>query len=357
MTAATVDRISPVFGGDGEIDWPALLTQALTLPGQMGNTYNRFYRYSFLNQLLLLAQGVTEPCASFKVWKNLGRIPVAGGGRYVRHPAPIKKTDKKTGEETTFTRFYCRRSAFPYSNTVGPEIEWPELPKWDWQRALAALDIEQVPFEWIDGNAQGYSIDRKVAVSPVAVYPLKTGFHEMGHVVLGHTTDETVDGLAEGEQLCRGVREFQAESVAYLLAHETGLTEWASEESRAYIQGWLGNEEVTDAHIRAVFTATDKILTAGRAASATDETAGDVRRRPRPRARQRPATGETPRHSRSGPGRAGPLILALWPAFWPAPPPHPAPGWGGGALRVWGSECLVSAALVTCRWVPVWSVV
>lgn len=272
MSAKTVERISPAFGGDGEVDWTALLTQALTLPGTLGTTYCRFYRYSFLNQLLLLAQGVTEPCASFNAWKKLGRIPVPGGGRYVRHPAPVKKTDKETGEETTFTRFYLRRSAFPYSNTVGPEIEWPELPEWDWHRALSALDIEQVPFALIDGNTQGYSYDRKVAVSPVAVYPVKTGFHELAHVALGHTTSEAGD-LAEGEQLCRGVEEFQAETVAYLLAHETGLTQWAPEESRAYIQGWLGNEEVTDAHIRAVFTTTDKILTAGRAvpAAATED--------------------------------------------------------------------------------------
>lgn len=276
MTAKTVERISPAFGGNGEVDWPALLTQALTMPGQMGNTYCRFYRYSLLNQILLMVQGITEPCAPFSVWKNLGRIPVKGGARYVRHPAPIRKKDKETGEETTFTRFYLRRSTFPYSNTVGPEVEWPELPEWNRQRALGALDIEQVPFALIDGNTQGYSYEHKVAVSPVAVYPAKTFFHELAHVVLGHTTAETVDGLAEGEQLCRGVREFQAEAVAYLLAHETGLTEWAPEESRAYIQGWLGNEEVTDGHIRQVFTTTDKILTAGRAVPATDENAGDV---------------------------------------------------------------------------------
>lgn len=277
MTASTVERISPAFGGDGDVDWSALLTQALTLPGALGNTYCRFYRYSFLNQLLLLSQGVTEPCASFNMWKSLGRIPVAGGGRYVRHPAPVKKTDKKTGEETTFTRFYLRRSAFPYSLTEGPEIEWPELPEWDWHRALAALDIEQVPFEWIDGNKQGYSIARTVAVSPVAVYPLRTGFHELAHVVLGHTAPETAGGeVVDGARLCRGVAEFQAESVAYLVAHETGLTAWAPDESRAYVQGWLGDGEVTDADIRAVFTATDKILTAGRAVSAPNEDAGHL---------------------------------------------------------------------------------
>lgn len=268
MTASTVERISPAVDGNGEVDWPALLTQALTLPGQLGTTYCRFYEYSLQNQLLLLSQGVTEPCAPFSVWKKLGRIPVKGGGRYVLHPAPFRKIDEKTGEEKVVVcRFRLRRSTFPYGNTVGPEVKWPELPEWDLQRAIAALDIEQVPYQLIDGNTQGYSIDRKFAVSPVAVYPMKTAFHELAHVMLGHTTAATA---AAGEPLCRGVREFQAEAVACLLAHETGLTDWAPEESRAYIQGWLGDEEVTDRHIRAVFSAVDKILRAGRATAADD---------------------------------------------------------------------------------------
>lgn len=262
MTSETVERISAAVDLNGDVDWPALLTQALTLPGQLGTTYCRFYQYSFQNQILLWSQGVTEPCAPFSVWKSLGRIPVKGGGRYVMHPVPFRKTNKKTGEEEVVVcRFRLKRTTFPYSNTEGPEVEWPELPAWDWQRALATLDIEQVPYSLVDGNTQGYALGRQVAVSPVAVYPLKTGLHELGHIILGHTAAEDLD---DGEMLCRGVREFQAEAVAYLLAHEIGLTQWAPEESRAYIQGWLGNQEVSERHIRSVFGAVDRILAAGR---------------------------------------------------------------------------------------------
>ncbi|MBU8821038.1 hypothetical protein KL864_34835 [Mycolicibacterium goodii] len=273
MTATHVERISPAVGGNGEVDWHALLTQALTVPGQLGSTYCRFYEYSLQNQILLYSQGVTEPCAPFSVWKKLGRTPVKGGARYVLHPAPFRKIDEKTGEEKVVVcRFRLKRSTFPYGNTVGPEVQWPELPAWDLHRAIAALDIEQVPFELIDGNTQGYSVDRKFAVSPVAVYPMKTAFHELAHVMLGHTAAAG----AGGESLCRGVREFQAEAVAYLLAHETGLTDWAPEESRAYIQTWLGDEEVTDRHIRAVFAAVDKILRAGRTAIVGVDEAEDL---------------------------------------------------------------------------------
>lgn len=244
----------------GEVDWRALLDQALTMPGRLGNTYNRFYNYSFSNQILLWCQGVTEPCAPFSVWKSLGRIPVKGGGRAVMHPRPIRRRDEETGEQKVVAmRFFAKRSTFPYSNTVGPEVAWPELPEWEWQRAAVALDIERVAFRMIDGNTQGYSHGRKFAISPVAVYPMKTLFHEVAHIMLGHTGEDS-----EGSPCSRGVAEFQAEAVAYLLAHELDLMQWAPEESRAYIQHWLGDEEVTDRHIRAVFTAVDKILTAGR---------------------------------------------------------------------------------------------
>ncbi len=156
MTAATIERVSPAVDQDGEVDWRALLEQAMTMPGRLGDTYNRFYQYSLANQILLWSQGVSEPCAPFKVWKALGRIPVKGGGRAVRHPRPIYGKDEETGERVVKAmRFVLRRSTFPYSNTVGPDIEWPELPEWDAQRALAALDIAQVPYVKIDGNCQG----------------------------------------------------------------------------------------------------------------------------------------------------------------------------------------------------------
>ena len=99
MTAATIERVSPAIDSDGEVDWRALLEQAMTMPGRLGDTYCRFYQYSLQNQILLWSQGVSEPCAPFSVWKALGRIPVKGGGRAVLHPRPIRKTDVGTGEK------------------------------------------------------------------------------------------------------------------------------------------------------------------------------------------------------------------------------------------------------------------
>ncbi|ASN39194.1 hypothetical protein CGQ24_09305 [Arthrobacter sp. 7749] len=63
----------------------------------------------------------------------------------------------------------------------------------------------------------------------------------------------------------RGLIEFQAESTAYLALNELSATDrFDAAESRGYIQGWMRNERPDDASIRQVFTATDKILKAGR---------------------------------------------------------------------------------------------
>lgn len=109
-----------------------MLDQAMTKPGRLGDTYCRVYQYSLQNQILLWSQGVSEPCAPFSVWKALGRIPVKGGRRAVLHPRPISKTEEETGEKVVVAmRFRLKRSTFPYSNTVGPDLYWPELPEWD----------------------------------------------------------------------------------------------------------------------------------------------------------------------------------------------------------------------------------
>src|SRR5438270_12160553 len=60
------------------IDWAKIIETALTTPGNVGNTYNRFYQYSFLNQIYLRMQGVYEPVATYKRWQAIGRQVVKG---------------------------------------------------------------------------------------------------------------------------------------------------------------------------------------------------------------------------------------------------------------------------------------
>ncbi|MEB4210959.1 ArdC family protein [Mycobacterium sp. 94-17] len=253
-----------------DIDWRATLTEALEAPGALGATYTRFYNYSFLNQIRLMMQGVAEPVATYRRWQELGR-QVRKGSKAKTVLAPVLVSRKDTDETGTERKrqilvgFRGSRTVFGYSDTDGDELPAVELPGWDADTALTVLGVDRRPFTMADGNTQGFSYQddtgKHIAVSPVAAYPAKTLLHELAHLMLGH--------CASGDETHRGVKEFEAESTAYLVAKELGLVSWDPAESRAYIQRWLGDTEVTENNISRVFAAVNKILTAGRQTTET----------------------------------------------------------------------------------------
>lgn len=254
------------------IDWVELMEKALTVPGSLGNQFNRFYNYSFFNMIWLMVQGVNEPVATYRRWGTLGRQVRKGSkGKTVLHPVIVTKRDPETKkpildkngkQQRIVIGFQARPTVFALSDTDGPDLELPEIPDWDLELAMKTLGITRVEFATADGNTGGYSTGSEIAINPVNDAPMHTAFHELGHVVLGHTKPEGVKEY----QTHRGSMEFEAESVAYLVSHELELTEkgWDASASRAYIQGWLKGKDVTDAQIKAVFSATNKILVAGR---------------------------------------------------------------------------------------------
>jgi len=256
-----------------QIDWAATLTEALNAPGSLGNTYTRFYNYSFLNQIRLMMQGTNEPVATYNRWIELGRQVRKGSkAKVVLAPVMVSReskdgngnvvvgSDGKPGKRQVLVGFRDSRTVFGYSDTDGDELPPVSLPGWDVDTALVALKIDRVAFAMVNGNAQGYSFQnqdgRYLALNPTAAYPAKTLLHELAHLVLGH--------CKAGDETHRGVGEFEAEATAYLVAKELELIAWDPAESRAYIQTWLGGTETTDDNVSRVFAAVNKILAAGR---------------------------------------------------------------------------------------------
>jgi hypothetical protein len=252
-----------------EIDWGKIIETALTAPGNVGNVYNRFYEYSFLNQMFLRMQGVYEPVATLKRWNAIGRTVLDGSkGKEIIVPIFARRVQADEDEEAAIIGFKAVRRIFTYSQTEGQELPPVQLPAWDVDTALEKLGIRQVPFTALSGNVQGYSRGHDIAISPLAVHPAKTRFHELGHAVLGHTMPE----LLEEYSTHRGIFEFQAEATAYLTMNELEqLDEATATRSRGYIQGWLEDERPPDKAIRQVFSATDLILKAGRLAISPPE--------------------------------------------------------------------------------------
>lgn len=248
-------------------NWSALLTDAVNEPGIISAAYSAFHSYSVGNQLLAWAQCSARgiplgPLATYKRWQELGRH-VKKGEKAIQlcMPATISKKDsagEKTGE--AFQTFVLRNNWFALSQTEGADFQnEARTPQWDASLALAALDISEVPFAMANGNCQGYASGKTIAINPVAALPHKTRFHELAHVVLGHTTE---GAMHDDDQTPRDVREVEAESVAFICCTMLGLP--GLSECRGYIQSWLSGATITDKTAQRIFGAAEKILKAGR---------------------------------------------------------------------------------------------
>jgi len=176
------------------------------------------------------------------------------------------QSNDESNREHTFTAFvYKARFWFVVSQTIGEEFTPPALPTWNTERALAALNIEQIPFTDTDGNCQGFTTrQRQIAINPVAQLPHKTLFHELGHALL-HIGE---GAFTDTERTPRNLREVEAEAVALLCCEALDLD--GAEYARGYIQTWLyrgvgfNAEAIPEKSAQKIFRAADQTLRAGR---------------------------------------------------------------------------------------------
>src|SRR3990167_421928 len=255
-----------------DTNFATLLETVITDPGRIHSAYSAFHNYSLGNMLLALGQCAARdiplgPMASFNRWKELGRH-VMKGQKAIELCMPITvkrtvETDNGTEEAATLTRFIYKRNWFVLAQTEGAEYNQPAPQAWDKPRALAALDVTEVPFDRMDGNCQGFARERSVAVSPVAAMPYKTLFHELAHVLLGHTSE---GALSDDEQTPRNLREVEAEAVSMLVCAALGLP--GAEFSRGYIQHWnVAGDSIPETSARKILKTADTILKAGQEAT------------------------------------------------------------------------------------------
>lgn len=247
--------------------WSAMLADAVNKPGVLSRAYSAFHDYSIGNQMLAWSQMTAReiplgPVATYKDWLALGR-QVRKGEKAIElvMPVTIKRRDD-SGEKTddTFTVFSLKPRWFALSQTDGEDyVHEAKTPAWDAAKALAALGITEEPYKSTDGNCQGYATGNSIAINPVAALPHKTRFHEIAHVVLGHTKEHA---MQDGEHTPRDIREVEAEGVAYLCITLLDLP--GQVESRGYIQHWLGGAKIEDKSAQRIFAAANKILDAGK---------------------------------------------------------------------------------------------
>jgi hypothetical protein len=97
--------------------------------------------------------------------------------------------------------------------------------------------------------------------------PHKTRFHELAHVLLGHTAE---GDQADAETTPRNVQAVEAESVAMLCCAALGLE--GVEYSRGYIQNrWGKGNLIPERSAQRILKVADQILRAGRVDAAEAE--------------------------------------------------------------------------------------
>jgi hypothetical protein len=246
-----------------------LLRRAVSEPGTLSAAYSAFHEHSIGNQLAAFVQCTVRktpvgPISTFKDWNSKGRF-VRRGEKAIWLCMPItgKKTvkDAASSEETTehYTYFVWKPRWFVLAQTEGREYKATNVnAPWNRAKALEALEIEERPFEIVNGNWQGYSQNRTIAINPLAVNPLKTTIHEMAHVLCGHTTEGRV---TDSETTPGHLREAEAESVAFLVGSIIGLDNLS--DCRGYIQEWLRGDSIPEKSAQKILRVADQILKAG----------------------------------------------------------------------------------------------
>lgn len=249
----------------------------------------RFHHYSFNNTLLLLAQKPdATQVAGYTLWQQLGR-QVGKGEKGLVVLAPVtRRFDDETTDDIRHAghggngppmpgpagdkadagrrRVVGFRPTYVWdvSQTTGDPLPEPPMPQllagqapdglWDAlaaQCTAAGFTVDRRPIAG-DAGPNGYTAyaTRRVVVRSDVddAQAVKTLAHELGHVLM-HDPTSFPAGETKG---CRGGREVEAESVAYLLAAEHGLD--TSGYTFAYLAAWATETGDVDATLRTTGT-------------------------------------------------------------------------------------------------------
>lgn len=251
LQASIADQVEQLRGSD---QWVRFLEFAQS-----------FHHYSLNNLLLILSQQPTAThVAGFRQWQAKGR-QVRKGERAIRIFGFAQK--KATGEEAPaeatetddsgarLVTYFPVLSVFDIGQTdpIDPEAEDPSTlaPRLTGDEPLGILAAVTdyltgqgwtVERETISGKVNGYTTmdgSRRVVIdanlSPAQA--AKTAMHEAAHVIL-HAEEERAEYVEH-----QGVKETEAESVAYVVAGLIGLD--TSSYSIGYVAGWSHGDAET----------------------------------------------------------------------------------------------------------------
>lgn len=241
-------------------------------------TMSRFHDYSLNNTLLIAMQKPDATLvAGYTTWKNQFGRQVTKGEKGIRILAPtpykqkveVDKTDPSTGEilknpdgtnqkeiQEVLRPAFKVVSVFDVSQTEGKELPalgvnelTGDVEQYEmFFEALKRTCPVPIEFEKIQGGAKGYyhQIEKRIAIleGMSQIQTVKTAIHEMAHEKLHAIDPERKIADQDLENITRGGKEVEAESIAYTVCQHYGID--TSDYSFAYIAGWSQGKETPE---------------------------------------------------------------------------------------------------------------
>jgi DNA primase len=250
---------------------------------------SRFTTYSFANTLLILAQRPDATAvAGYRAWRTVGR-QVAKGERGIQILAPILRRPEREANGEDDQNSTAHRADAPGERSTRRIAGFRVTHVWDvaqtsgeplpdrptaiplqgdaldglWDNVTHELARRGFQVERGDtGEANGWTdaVDRVVRVADAldGAHAVRTLVHELAHVVF-HV--EATPSPSTGRHVpCRGVREVEAESVAFLVCTSHGMS--PDGYTFPYVAGWA--EEIHGDNSDVVRATGTRVLTAAR---------------------------------------------------------------------------------------------
>ena len=226
-------------------------------------TASKFHKYSFGNQILISVQNpVATQVASYDDWKNKFNRQVKRGSKAIKILVPVfAKTEvvNSQGQKEEEKRLVSYRvgNIFDIADTEGDEIPkfFTELGDQgqSYYETLKGI-MEQEGIKVVEenlGKVQGLSSGKlvKINVTLDGTNKFLTLIHEYAHEVLHKGS--------ENATLARGLKECQAEAVAYIVGNYFGVE---SPVSSDYLQNWGNNATTLKENLKPVIRASQLFI-------------------------------------------------------------------------------------------------
>lgn len=157
-----------------DVDWQGLIAIALTAPCSVGTPTTASTTTASCTRCCCLAKAYSSPVATYQRWQAIGRQVLKGSrAKGIVRPITVTLEDHFDDEEQPrkLAKFKPVRCLFGYSETEGEERLSVEPPAGSFPSHSKRWTSARSRSKLLNGDVQGYSVGREIAISHVGDRP------------------------------------------------------------------------------------------------------------------------------------------------------------------------------------------